>query len=339
MPTVEIFLTGNQIGTFSGLSSSGNSNGMKVNLQGVQALGGADDVFRIVIRQVNAGDDMFRNGQMVDIYAWPDTTPPGPPLYSSLNPQHDQFQGRASSGTHQIMTSPAQIIIATEGITPGNMQIGPGADPPRGEQLSFSTFPTDPPVFPCFAAGTVIETASGPRQIETLRPGDLIMTADHGPQPLRWIGQRSVPGIGALAPIQISAGSLGNRRDLLVSPQHRMLIKGEIAQALFNTPEVLVAARDLINDRSIMVDRYVQDVTYVHLLLDRHQIVFANGLESESFHPASMPLNHIQPDQQQVLFERVPGLDRDVSVYGDFARRALSRSEAAILFYKDDRTH
>lgn len=329
MPTVEIFLTGNQIGTFSGLSSSGNSNGMKVNLQGVQALGGADDVFRIVIRQVNAGDDMFRNGQMVDIYAWPDTTPPGPPLYSSLNPQHDQFQGRASSGTHQIMTSPAQIIIATEGITPGNMQIGPGADPPRGEQLSFSTFPTDPPVFPCFAAGTVIETASGPRQIETLRPGDLIMTADHGPQPLRWIGQRSVLGIGALAPIQISAGSLGNRRDLLVSPQHRMLVQDWRAEMYFARPQVLVAAKHLVNGQTIR--RAPRDrITYVHLAFDRHEVIFAEGCPCESLHLAQESLATLGDDTLAELAQIFPELFEDIP-QGKTARPCLRAWEGALV--------
>lgn len=229
--------------------------------------------------------------------------------------------------------------------------------PPTGVDL-WVTHVTDNVVHPnrsgdaaptviCFTPETRIATPDGQRLVRDLQEDDKILTKDDGPQPIRWIGGRRMSGARLVAmpelrPIRIRTGALGMDvpdDDLLVSPQHRMLIKGEIAQALFNTPEVLVAARDLINDRSIMVDRYVQDVTYVHLLLDRHQIVFANGLESESFHPASMPLNHIQPDQQQVLFERVPGLDRDVSVYGDFARRALSRSEAAILFYKDDRTH
>ena len=143
-----------------------------------------------------------------------------------------------------------------------------------------------------------------------------------------------------LRPVRIRAGAVGMDRpedDLLVSPEHRMLVKGPMARTLFNTDEVLVAARDLLNDRSIVVDRQLREVTYVHLLLDRHQIVFANGLETESFHPGSMPLESIDAEQREALLERVPGIDRDVSLYGDTARRALSGAEAAILRYRGER--
>ncbi|MCG6903171.1 MAG: Hint domain-containing protein [Rhodobacter sp.] len=194
----------------------------------------------------------------------------------------------------------------------------------------------------CFTPDTRIATPDGPRLVAELCEDDLILTKDDGPQAVRWIGQRRMSGarlyaMPELRPIRISAGAVGMDvpdADLLVSPQHRMLLKGPMAQTLFNTSEVLVAAKDLINDRTIAVDRHVRSVTYVHLLLDRHQIVFANGLESESFHPASMPLHAIAPEQQQSLLDRVPGLDRDGSAYGAYARRALTSAEAAIMQYK-----
>lgn len=194
----------------------------------------------------------------------------------------------------------------------------------------------------CFTPDTRIATPDGARRVGELREDDEVLTKDDGPQKIRWIGRRRMSGarlyaMPELRPVRIRAGAVGMDvpdADLLVSPQHRMLLKGALAQSLFNTTEVLVTAKDLINDHSIHVDRQIRTVTYVHLLLDRHQIVFANGLETESFHPASMPIQAIDPAQQQALLDRVPGLERDGSVYGDFARRSLTSAEAAILQYK-----
>lgn len=308
MPTVEIFATGDEIGTYSSLSSSGNSNGTRVTLQGVEPLGSATDVFRIVIRQVNSGDDLFTNGQFVDIYAWPDTDPPSPPLYSSLNPQHDQFQGRASSAEHQIFTG-TNIVFDVNGVTEGTMQYGPGFNPPRDQQLSFDTFSPDPPVFPCFAAGTLIEAQGGPRRVETLSVGDLVLTADNDLQPIRWIGQRAVIGHGSMTPILIRAGALGNYRDLLVSPQHRMLIADWRAEMYFAKPQVLVAAKHLVNGTTIRPaprDR----ITYVHLAFDRHEVIFAEGCPSESLHLASESLITLGPRALAELQQIFPDLTR-----------------------------
>ena len=139
----------------------------------------------------------------------------------------------------------------------------------------------------CFTPNTRIATPEGPVLVRDLAEDDLILTKDDGPQPIRWIGWRRMSGarmfaMPELRPIRIRGGALGldvPDDDLLVSPKHRLVIKGGVAQALFNTPEGLVAARDLLNDHSVTVDRRVNDVTYVHLLLDRHQVVFANGVE------------------------------------------------------------
>jgi hypothetical protein len=119
--------------------------------------------------------------------------------------------------------------------------------------------------------------------------------------------------------------------DLLVSPQHRMLIKGAAAQALFNTPEVLVAAEDLLNDGSIMVDHLLREVTYVHILLENHNIVWANGLETESFHPSNTALDTVEESQRAGLLNILPGIEANPHAYGDYARRNISASEAAIL--------
>ncbi|MBC7158093.1 MAG: Hint domain-containing protein [Rhodobacteraceae bacterium] len=191
----------------------------------------------------------------------------------------------------------------------------------------------------CFTPGTLLRTPDGPRRIEALAPGDTVLTRDSGAQEILWIGTRKMTGarlyaMPALRPVRIRAGALGIDRpepDLVVSPQHRLLVRGAAAQALFNEDEVLVAACDLVNHRSIVVDRGLREVTYIHLMLERHEVLWANGLETESFHPASTSLATVEEDQRRTLLAMMPGLSADPNVYGDYARRALSGSEAAIL--------
>lgn len=191
----------------------------------------------------------------------------------------------------------------------------------------------------CFTPDTRLMTPDGVRAIQSLRPGDLILTRDNGPQSVLWSGHRRMSGarlyaMPHLRPIRFRAGALGTDRpdaDLLVSPQHRMLVKGASALALFNTPEVLVAAEDLVNDGSIMVDQAMREVTYVHILLEQHNIVWANGLETESFHPSNTALDTIDPVQREGLLALLPGVAQNPHGYGDYARRNLSGSEAAIL--------
>ncbi len=191
----------------------------------------------------------------------------------------------------------------------------------------------------CFTPGTRLLTPDGPRLIETLRPGDLVNTKDNGAQPVVWSGHRRMSGarlyaMPHLRPIRIRSNVFGLGQpdgDLVVSPQHRMLVRGAAAQALFNTDEVLVAAEDLLNDISITVDHQLREVTYVHVLLERHQVVWANGLETESFHPSNAALDTIDPAQRDALLGVLPDLAGDPLAYGDFARRNLSGPEAAIL--------
>src|SRR5690606_20726683 len=132
---------------------------------------------------------------------------------------------------------------------------------------------------PCFVTGTHIATPNGPRRIETLVPGERVMTLDHGPQMRRWSGCRTVDCRGTYAPVRIRAGALGNSRDLVVSPEHRMLVTGWRAELHFGAPEVLVAARSLVNGDDIRRAPRAQ-VTYWHLLFDRHEVILAEGAPS-----------------------------------------------------------
>ncbi|MDE4134972.1 Hint domain-containing protein [Phaeobacter sp. QD34_3] len=191
----------------------------------------------------------------------------------------------------------------------------------------------------CFTPGTLIQTPDGDRPVERLREGDRVLTRDNGPQRIQWIGARRMTGARLfvyphLRPVRLRAGALSGGRpgeDLLVSPDHRLLLRGRHVQALFNTPEVLVAAKDLINGSSIMTDMRVREVTYVHLLLEDHQVLWANGVESESFHPANAALSALSDRDRQRLVQLLPAVQDDPFSYGAFARRNLNASEAAIL--------
>jgi len=191
----------------------------------------------------------------------------------------------------------------------------------------------------CFTPGTRIRTARGEVPVEEITEGDQIQTKDNGLQQVLWKGEKRITGarlyaMPELRPIRLRAGALGVDRpedDLVVSPSHRMLVKGAKARALFNADEVLVRASDLVDDRFVLRDLTLPAVTYVHLLLPRHEVVFANGLETESFHPAGEALDSVEAHSRARLIDMMPGLAGNPMAYGEYARRVLSRAEAAIM--------
>ena len=187
----------------------------------------------------------------------------------------------------------------------------------------------------CFTAGTEIATPEGPCAVEDLYPGDRVTTRDNGPQDIVWIGLRRVSGarmfaMPALRPIRIRADSFGVHRDLTVSPGHQILLTGDAPRALWNTPEVLVQAQHLIDDRQVTVDHTARDAIYLHILTARHEVLCANGLWTESFHPGDADLGHVDPNDLEDLLDCVPGIDIDDTAYGPHARRCLTPAELAI---------
>lgn len=178
---------------------------------------------------------------------------------------------------------------------------GVGGFPPIGEELTFVSNQEGPSVAyttlatpPCFVAGSMVDTPEGPRKIDDLEIGDLVVTLDHGPQPVRWIAQTRLPRAAMdanvdLAPVRIKAGAFGANcpvRDTMVSPQHRVLVSGHQAALYYGEDEVLVPAKKLINDCSITVQRDLEDVQYFHLVFDAHEVLCVDGLLSESFLPS-----------------------------------------------------
>lgn len=194
---------------------------------------------------------------------------------------------------------------------------------------AFSSDAADSLLVICFASGTLIETPKGPRFIETLREGDEVNTLDTGPQPIRWIGNVRVPGDGVNTPIRIARGALGNIRDLWVSPNHRMLLRGAKAELMFGENEVFVAAKHLVNQTTIIPEPR-PSVDYWHFLCDAHHVVFAEGCPAETLYPGNMALKSVDNDAR----DEILGLLKETETFTldtQMARYSLKRHEAIAL--------
>jgi hypothetical protein len=185
---------------------------------------------------------------------------------------------------------------------------------------------------PCFVRGARILTPRGEVPVERLAVGDLVCTMDAGAQPIRWIGRRLVPARDRFAPVRIRKGAFGARRDLWVSPQHRMLISESWAELMFGEREVLVAAKDLVNDLSVRIEESDGMVDYIHLMFDSHQVIYAEGLATESFLPGPMTLDSFEAEVLEEICTLFPELDPVTGAgYGPAARLSLKGFEAAAL--------
>jgi len=182
----------------------------------------------------------------------------------------------------------------------------------------------------CFTRGTMIETPDGEVAIEDLAEGDMVMTRDHGAQPLRWIGSKALPAHGKLAPVMIKAGALDNDRDLKVSQLHRMLVTDWRAELMFGETEVLATAKHLVNGDTIYVAEG-GEVEYFHMLFDNHEIVTANGAASESFHPGEQGMSWLEEEMREEIFAIFPELRVQLDGYGPAARMSLKAFEARAL--------
>ncbi len=182
----------------------------------------------------------------------------------------------------------------------------------------------------CFTPGTRIITANGAIAIEKLKAGDAVYTLDNGLQPLRWIGRTTVLAEGRHAPIRIARGALGNSRDMEVSPQHRMLLSDWRCELVCGTDEVLAPALHLLNDGSIQ-RRRGGTVDYIHLLFDTHQIVIADGIPSESFHPGAIGLGAMSEEARQEIRDLFPQLSDNLDAFGPAARHTAKPYEAQVI--------
>lgn len=191
----------------------------------------------------------------------------------------------------------------------------------------------------CFTPGAMVETDHGPQAIETLAIGDKVLTRDRGLQPLRWIGTKTIaePELAAtpaLQPILFRQGTLGQNlpsRDMLVSRQHCMLCDTPRAELYFGEREVFVRALHMAGQPGIL-HALVQEVTYIHLMFDHHEVIMADGVWSESFQPAARNIGGLDEDARAELLAVFADMPEPANPEAYLsARLTLKAHEARIL--------
>src|SRR6056297_260659 len=168
----------------------------------------------------------------------------------------------------------------------------------------------------CFARGTLIATDRGEVPVEELTVSDRAITMDDGYQPVRWIGSRKLTGAELAAspklrPIRIRQGALGQNlpvRDLVVSPQHRVLVRSTVTRRMFQTDEVLVPAKALVALHGVEVDDAPDGVEYWHILFDRHQVIYSDGAPTESLFTGPEALKAVSPEAREEILTIFPEL-------------------------------
>ena len=189
---------------------------------------------------------------------------------------------------------------------------------------------------PCFTPGTMITTANGDVPVEDIRPGDMVLTVDNGFQPVRWVGSRTVAGAelarhAHLRPIVIRKGAFGNRRKMRVSPQHGLVVNDSGVERLIRAKHIV----ETMGGKFARVDWRCERITYIHLMFEKHELLYAEGGKTEAFYPGpvvlkSMPsailaeLLAIFPELSDVAF----GEASTTTTYGCPVRPYLKRHEA-----------
>jgi len=157
----------------------------------------------------------------------------------------------------------------------------------------------------CFMPGTLIATSDGERAVETLAMGDMVLTHDGRSAPIRWIGRNTVSLVFSdklrTLPIRVIAGALGENvpaRDLLVSPDHALLVG-----------RVLVQAGALVNDTTIMRETNVPSTfVYYHVELADHALILAEGAPAETFIDNVDRMAFDNWEEHERLYGTAPGL-------------------------------
>lgn len=194
-------------------------------------------------------------------------------------------------------------------------------------------------IIPCFTPGTLIATPKGERRVEDLEVGDRVITRDNGIQEIRWVGAREMSGEelarnAHLQPVLIRQGALGNNlpeRDMMVSPNHRVLVANDKTALYFEEREVLVAAKHLTGLEGVDIVQS-SGTTYIHVMFDQHEVILSDGTWTESFQPGDMSLAGVGNAQRTEILELFPELGTREGVDGYVsARRTLKKHEATLL--------
>ncbi|MEL6208264.1 MAG: Hint domain-containing protein [Pseudomonadota bacterium] len=288
----DFFLTGWKLSDFTGLLSTNTTNTTGTPFVGTSAtlsasaeeitFGVDDDDARLEDAYIETGSTSFLAEDLVldgETFAGGTTGIEAEfTLVTDDTPPITFVIGRLGTGASN--SGENYLVFTDTPLTPGATYTF--ADSSDGPRIPYNII--------CFAAGTLIETPTGPVPVERLSVGDLVLTRDAGAKPIQWLGQRRLTKGDltvrpSLRPVRIAAGALGDGRpstDLVVSPQHRLLIDDWRAEHLFGEPAVLAPAIGLMNDTSIRSILPPEGVTYVHFLVDHHALVSANGTWAET---------------------------------------------------------
>jgi len=275
---------------------------------------------------------VYNNAETVDVLGNDTTTAPGDIDITQINgiPVVTGDTIVLSNGQTVTLNANGTLLISANGATE-TIYFNYTIENSLGE-TDIGLVQVENITLPCFVAGTKIMTGSGTKAVEDLSVGDMVLTIDGGLQAIRWIGNKSIPAQGAMAPIRIAKGTMGTDADLLLSPQHKVLLSGPWAELLFGEVEVLVAAKYLTNDNTVRAVESETDVHYFHLLFDAHQIIWSNGILTESYHPGPETMTGFDADAQSEILALFPELDASTGEgYGPTARHALSSYEAEVL--------
>ncbi|MHA7876207.1 Hint domain-containing protein [Roseivivax sp.] len=212
---------------------------------------------------------------------------------------------------------------------------------PEGQADGSGLSPVAAACTPCFTGGTLIKTLTGERPVEELLPGDRVLTRDNGFQTIRWVGKRHFPrpaleAMRSLAPVRIPAGSLGRglpARDMMVSPEHRVLVGNAWTELFFAQEEVLIPARSLRAFEGVESVIPEEGVLYVNFLFAGHELVQSDGLWTESFQPGEVLFDEEEAPVRAEIFQIFPELEAHLGeMRFSAARPTLDAHQCRVLF-------
>lgn len=205
--------------------------------------------------------------------------------------------------------------------------------------IDIQTLDTTPPATPvCFVRGTLIKTPEGEKAVEGLQAGDQVVTAKGDTVTLQWIAHSHFTRADMILnpntrPVCIPAGHLAKglpHRDLWVSPQHRVVVRGWHVELALGEPEVLVAAKHLMTTPAPL-GKWESGVDYFHLLLDQHDILVSNGVESESMLLGDEALRSMSPSSRHSLEDYMIAHPTSLALTQTPAMGIAKATEAAII--------
>ena len=335
----QFLLSGDQLATYADWTVDTASGQPELQVTGVSPLGtGAERFF--LIRTQGTGDQVT-NGNLFSIHAAVDdgtgTLVPdlATPLYqTSAQPYAHGGLGAGEDYAALGLYGGDRILLKLDGVGGTGSFTGSG----DGELSLDELAAANPDLVVCFASGTQITTMKGDKPVEELRVGDRILTYEHGPRTVRWIGSTEVHLSDLnrdLAPVIIEPEAMGRGHPdarVVVSPAHRIFWSGPMAELLFEHPEVLIPASFLVNGTTIRRGSAMKKVTYWHFMCDRHEIVFSSGLKSESFHPGTYGMSALPKACRRELLTLFPEVRDFASAESPMtARRPLRYFEYEVL--------